>query len=179
MFEDQSPFGGGMAKKFAFGAEPRLAEPNTGERQRARQRRLPKGIFIIPEDEAPEYTPPESYPEDAKEYLRWLARTGTMSGAVRMACLDTRKPYGWREHLEGFEEEEQCAKDCVTDWIESRSFQDVAHETGMPGVSMRQFMLKKRRRKEYGDKQEIDVKGEVGLTWVDIMKRATEENGGE
>ncbi len=134
------------------------------------QRRVPGGKFIIPEDEAPNYEPPEDYPKCAQKYLKNLARTGTMSSATLLTGISPQTVYRYRDLLDGFVEAEDHAKDVVTDWIEEQAFQEVTAVGTPSAVRMKEFMLKTRRRKTYGDRQEVEHTGNVQISWLDLLQ---------
>lgn len=136
-----------------------------------RQRRVPGGKFIIPEDEAPSYDPPEEYPQGAQTYLKKLARTGTMSAATLLTGISAQTVYRYRDLLDGFKDEEERAKDIVTDWIEEQAFAELTDKGTTSAVRMKEFMLKTRRRKVYGDRQEVEHTGNVQISWLDLLKQ--------
>ena len=178
-----------MSKEgFTFGADPDREVSATRatysdhpdfvqERPQSRQRRLPKGLFIIPADEAPDYDPPGEYPDTARRYLKFLARTGTMSSACKFAGISLTNIYIFRDTFEDFYEEEERAKDAVTDWIESMAIMEAMDSGTMTAAKMKTFLLSARRRHVYGEKQEI--KHDVQMSWIDILKGVDKAKKGE
>ncbi len=132
---------------------------------------------LIPQDELAPYDPPAEYPKRARKYLEMLARNGTMSGACRLAGMSTSNVYKYREELDGFRDEEDHVRDLITDWIEERSFLEVLSSGTSAAVNMKQFMLRSRRRSTYGDRQEVNLNGNVTVSWLDIMKNVDEKQG--
>jgi len=131
---------------------------------------LPKG--------ASGYEAPEEYPELARKYLEELSRIGTMSGATTLAGIGNKRVYEWRLHLEGFKDEEQAAKDCMTDYLEENLFDAGINEVGMARVKALEVALRAKKR-EYNPKQNVEVEGEVGLNWLDILKQSHQEDDNE
>ena len=95
--------------------------------EKTRQRRPIKDTIgfiqhgLIPEEDAI-YDAPSPYPDPAHRYLRGLNRCGTMSGACKLAGIGVKRVYEWRKQLEGFQEEEETAKDCLLDVEEQSLF---------------------------------------------------------
>jgi len=165
--------GGSSHEESVLGADPENTE-------RARQRRIPTDNIgcnrrpIIPEEESG-YTPPDLYPDAAKRYLSQLARIGTMTGACKLAGNAPKRVYEWRTQLEGFQDEEEAAKDAVTDYIEENLFDAVFTEAGMARVKAAELALKANRGEKYNTKQKVEHDGNVEVTWIDLLKQQDSE----
>lgn len=155
----------------------------SAERKNARQRREITNTIgferhgIVENDV---YDPPNTYPEDAQDYLVGLSQCGTMSGGVKLAGISVNRVYEFRKKLEGFHDEEDIAKHCLTDVLEESLFSmglgledDV---TGMARVKAVQAALEANRPDKYDRVQKHEVDGQVEHTWYQIMKSADEES---
>ncbi len=152
------------------------------ERKNTTQRRPIKDtvgfnrIGLIPEEEAPYYNAPEEYPEDARSYLSAITRCGTMSGACKIAGVSVNRVYKWRKEIEDFEDEEQFAKDCLTDALEESLYAcGLGSESGMARVKALEAALKSNRASKYDRAQKHEVDAEVNMSWIDIMKQADKD----
>lgn len=151
------------------------------ERENARQRKNPKNSigferYGLLEETA--YEPPESFPEDAKDYLEGLARCGTMSGGSKLAGISVNRVYELRRQMgEDFRDEEEIAKECMTDAIEESLYScGLGEVSGNARVRALESALKANRPEKYDRTQKHEIEGEVGLTWLDILDRAEEDN---
>ncbi len=149
------------------------------EESRSRQRRPISNSIgfnrnaLIPKGQSG-YEPPDLYPTIAQLYLEALSRIGTMSGAAKLAGSSVNKIYEFRLHLEGFIDEEEAAKDAMTDCLEENLFDAAFTEVGMARVRALEVALKAKRR-SYNPKQEHEISGEVNVTWLDLLKQAEQE----
>ncbi len=145
------------------------------KKEKSRQRRIPYNNVglnrnaIVPEEDV-SYDPPGSYPDLAQRYLGQLARIGTMTGACKLAGTSPLRVYEWRTQLEGFYDEEEAAKDALTDYLEENLFDAVFTEVGMARVKALEVALKANRSKKYNPAQKHQVDGEVGVTWIELLK---------
>lgn len=151
------------------------------EREHARQRRVSTDAIgfnrkpLIPEGESG-YEAPEHFPEAAKRYLMCLARIGTLSGACKLAGAAPKRVYEWRAQLKGFEDEEDAAKDAITDYLEENLFDASITEVGMARVKALTEALKANRGTKYNPRQEHQIQGSMSMTWIDILSKT---EGGE
>lgn len=150
------------------------------EAARQRQRRIPTDNIglnrkaIIPKGESG-YVPPDLYPDPAQRYLEELSRIGTMTGACTLAGIGPKKVYEWRTQLEGFYDEEEAARDAITDFIEEALFDAALSEAGMAKVRAAEVMLKANRPKRYNAAQKHEVTGDVNVTWIELLKQQANE----
>ena len=127
-------------------------------------------------EESP-YEPPETYPEEAQDYLIGLSRCGTLSGACKLAGISVNWVYRWRKQLEGFYDEEDIAKYCFTDVLEEDLFKCGLgldpRVSGMARVKALDRAIKANRPEKYNDSYEVEVNQKV--TWLDIIKEHSED----
>lgn len=125
------------------------------------------------------YEAPQSYPQDAQLYLKGLSRCGTMSGGAKLAGVSVNRVYELRRSLEGFRDEEDIAKACLTDAIENSLFEmglglDET-VTGSARVKAAEIALKAHKPEQYNRARKHEVEGNVTLTWFEIMQKADQE----
>lgn len=153
------------------------------ERTRSRQRRQISNTIgferhgIVENDL---YDPPQTYPSDAQDYLVGLSQCGTLSGGAKLAGISVNRVYEFRRKLEGFRDEEDIAKTCLTDALENSLYSmglgledDVK---GMARVKAVQSALEANRPSKYNRAQKHEVDGNMNITWYDIMQRADEKD---
>lgn len=131
------------------------------------------GKFIIPEGESC-YDPPEHYPDGAKRYLRYLARTRQVTTSISLAHIGGGIPGVWRGDpldggLEGFSEQEDEAREAFVDWQEGAFFNLAQQEKGMPAVTAGIFTLKSLRERDYAERKEVKHGGKVDVCWLDMF----------
>ena len=161
------------------------SKSDNAERKNSMQRReLSNGIGfsrygLIDEGDVV-YDPPGSYPEDARKYLVGLSRCGTMSGGAKLAGVSVNRVYELRLKLEGFEEEEDIAKQCLTDALEDSLFRcGLGEVKGTARVNALEAALKAKKPEEYNRAQKHEVEGEVEHSWIDIVKKVESEDADE
>lgn len=126
------------------------------------------------------YDPPDSYPADAQDYLVGLSQCGTLSGGAKLAGISVNRVYEFRRKLEGFRDEEDIAKACLTDALESSLFEmglgltdDVS---GMSRVKAVQTALEANRPSKYNRAQKHEVDGEINHTWYQLLQDSEESS---
>ena len=125
------------------------------------------------------YEPPQSFPQDAQLYLKGLSKCGTLSGGSKLAGISVNRVYELRRSLEGFRDEEDIAKACLTDAIENSlfkmglGFDDTV--TGSARVKAAELALKAYKPEQYNRARKQEIEGNVTLTWFEIMKKADQE----
>lgn len=148
------------------------------ERENSRQRREIKSTLgferygLIDEDDTP-YEPPEDFPQDAKRYLAGLSRCGTMSGACQLAGIGVNRVYKMRKKVgEDFYEEEDIAKDVLTDILEQSLYEcGLGAVDGNARVRALESALKANRPSKYDRAQKHEIDGEVQMSWLEIMQK--------
>lgn len=150
------------------------------ERKNSRQRRPIKNVVGFQRNglvsESP-YTPPDSYPQDAQDYLEGLSRCGTLSGGAKIAGISVNKVYEWRKQLDGFYDEEDTARYCFTDVLEQDLFKcGLGLDPRVQGVARVKALdraIKSNRPEKYNDNVEIDV--DATVSWIEIIKEYSDE----
>jgi len=125
------------------------------------------------------YEPPQTFPQDAQLYLKGLSKCGTMSGGSKLAGISVNRVYELRRKLEGFRDEEDIAKNCLTDAIEHSLFKmgyglDET-VTGSARVKAAEIILKANRPDKYNRARKHEVSGQVNMTWFEIMQKADQD----
>jgi hypothetical protein len=102
-----------------------------------------------------------------------------MSGGSKLAGISVNRVYELRRSLEGFRDEEDIAKNCLTDAIEHSLFKmgygldDTV--TGSARVKAAEIILKANRPDKYNRARKHEVSGQVNMTWFEIMQKADQE----
>lgn len=125
------------------------------------------------------YEPPKTYPSDAQDYLVGLSQCGTLSGGAKIAGISVNRVYECRRKLEGFRDEEDIAKTCLTDALENSLFSMGLglddSVTGMARVKAVNSALEANRPEKYDRAEQHEIQGDVNVTWYQIMQRADKE----
>lgn len=131
---------------------------------------------LIPEEDSP-YEAPENFPPDAQRYLEGLARCGTLSGGAQLAGIGARRVYAMRKQIEGFLDEEEIAKDCLTD-VEEEALFDLGlnAKSEMAKVKALEKILKANRSEKYDRTQKHEIEGEIQMTWLDLLREQEKES---
>lgn len=142
---------------------------------------------LLPE-EASVYIPPtnldgEPIPDRAASYLKGLSRTGTMSGACKLAGISVNKIYEYRKKYGlDFTDEEDIAKACLQDVIENELFKCglglTADVAGNARVRALEIALRA-NKPQYNPTTKHEVDADVQLSWLEILKKSQESETGK
>lgn len=112
---------------------------------------------------------PPSYPDKAKTYLKNLCRVKTLSGACNLSKTAYINVYKWREELPDFQSIESEAEAIFTDAIEESLFQSTFNESGIAKIKALELALKANRPEKY-NQENLNIQGNLEVTWLDLIK---------
>lgn len=133
---------------------------------------------ILPEDQV-YYEPPESYPQEAQDFLRGLAMSGKIGYALGYAEIYAQKAKDLEAQLEGFEDEKELALFCYMEHIEGMMVQEGLESGGATAVRALSRMLEGNRHKGYGPKETnttVDNRT-VNISFTEMVAKAARQNG--
>lgn len=94
------------------------------------------------------------------EFLKRLAQTGNVMLSAKAADVPRCTAYRWRKKWSTFADEWDAALDEAVDMLEGMAWKRAAKQSDR----LLMFLLKAHRRGFYGDRQKIDIAGNLGVT---------------